>query len=74
MSRLTQDQAQSLAERYRIPLDRDFYTLRNEEVESVLAAADERRYRQPRNANGSRARYFHAALQRAALKDQKQCR
>lgn len=54
--------ARRIAQRYRIPLDRDFHSLNSETVESIIAAADEWNYRKPRNANGSRARYFHAYL------------
>lgn len=45
-----------------------FHALRSEEVEALLAHADRRGYRKPRNANGSRARYFHAYLVRLANK------
>jgi hypothetical protein len=58
----------SLAHKYRIPLDKDFHALTSAEVERVLAAADERKYRKPKNANGSRARYFHASMVRASLR------
>lgn len=49
-----------------VPIAADFHTLTSDQVESVLAAADAARYRKPRNANGSRARYYHARLQRLA--------
>lgn len=58
--------AQDLASRHDIPLGVDFHTLPSATVERILSAADERRYRKPRDANGSRARYFHAYLCRAA--------
>jgi len=60
--------ARSLAGRYHIPLERDFHALNSETVESIGAAADEWKYRKPRNANGSRVRYFHAYLQRLAAR------
>lgn len=63
---LTSYDARELASRYRIPLDRDFHALDSATVESIIAAADSVRYRAPRNRNGSRARYFHARLVRAA--------
>lgn len=44
----------------------DFYTLRASQVEALLVNADLRRYRKPRNANGSRARHFYALVQRRA--------
>lgn len=69
MPRLTPGEARGIATRWQIPLDKDFHALRSEEVERVIAAADERRYRKPSNANGSRARYFHAQLARVAARD-----
>lgn len=54
------------ATRYGIPLNKQFHALPSAIVEKILAAAKECKYRQPRNANGSKARYFHAALVRAA--------
>lgn len=48
---------------------RDFHTLSSEEVERLLAEADSVKYRKPKNANGSRARYFHAKLQREKLRE-----
>lgn len=53
----------SLVTAYNIPT-RDFFTLTPTEVGRVLDAADSVGYRKPRNANGSRARYFHARLMR----------
>lgn len=44
----------------------DFHTLRAIQVDSLLAWADQCRYRKPKAANGSRARYFHDMLQRRA--------
>jgi hypothetical protein len=49
-----------------IGLGQDFYTLRSSQVEELLLEADRVRYRKPRGANGSRARYFHELLQRRA--------
>lgn len=42
----------------------DYHTLTSEQVEAVLWAAKECGYRKPKNANGSRARYFFYAVQR----------
>ncbi len=50
----------------RIPLGADFHTLSRDHVDGLLAEADRVRYQRPRNANGSRARYFHDRLQRHA--------
>ena len=69
MGRLTRSDAFHLANAYRIPLALDFHVLDAAQVENVLAAADFVKYRQPRNANGSRARYFHAYLVRASRRD-----
>ena len=66
MTTLDPYDARSLATRYLIDLERDFFTLSYSEVQHVLSAADTRRYRKPRQANGSRGRYFFAYLQRAA--------
>jgi len=68
MSRLTRSDALSLAALHRVPLDRDFHSLDSSTVESIIAAADSVKYRRPANANGSRARYFHAYLQRLAAR------
>lgn len=46
----------------------DFFELNIDEVRRVLAAADLVKYRKPVNANGSRARYFHARLMRDRCK------
>lgn len=47
----------------------NFHTLDSATVENLLLAADLERYRAPRNANGSRARYYHDMLQRRAAAD-----
>ena len=47
----------------------DFHALRSEVVDAILAEADRAKYRKPRNANGSRARYFHALLVRRAARE-----
>lgn len=57
--------ATDLAHRHGITLGADFHMLRSAEVEKITAAADEHKYRAPKNANGSRARSFYAALNRA---------
>lgn len=62
---MNRSDATSLATQFHIPLGRDFHTLTCSEVCRVLEAADHMKYRKPRNANGSRGRYFYAALNRA---------
>lgn len=49
-----------------IARDADFHTLSPSTVESLLAWADHYKYRKPKNANGSRGRYFHDLMQRRA--------
>lgn len=44
----------------------DFHTLSTSQVDTLLAEAVRVRYQKPRNANGSRARYFYQKLQRDA--------
>ena len=44
----------------------DFDTLRSSQVEKLLEYADAREYRAPKNANGSRGRYFYNFIQRRA--------
>lgn len=45
----------------------DFHTLSSSQVDIILDSAKECRYRKPKNANGSRARYFFCAVQRKAF-------
>lgn len=47
---------------------RDYHALDSDAVESLLAEANRLGYRKPRNANGSRGRYFHAYLCRVAAR------
>jgi len=46
----------------------DFHALPSAVVDALIAEADAYGYRKPRNANGSRARYFHAYLSRTAAR------
>jgi hypothetical protein len=66
MARLTETEARKLADAYGICLTCDYHTLSNAAVGDIARAANLCRYREPRNANGSRTRYFHAYLVRAA--------
>lgn len=63
---MNKNTATNLAHRFSVPLEKDVCTLTFAEVDRVLAAADEHKYRKPKNANGSRGRYFFCAMQRAA--------
>ena len=68
-SRLTRREARQILFGRGIPLDKDFHALPSSLVAEINYAADARGYRKPKNANGSRARYFHAYLMRAANRD-----
>lgn len=59
---LTRFDAINLANGYGFPLDADFHSLDSESVARILQAADSVKYRKPKSANGSRARYFYAYL------------
>lgn len=43
----------------------DFFTLPASTVGTLIDHADRLKYRKPKNANGSRGRYFYARVQRA---------
>lgn len=49
-----------------ISLTDDFHALTSAQVETLIELANADQYRKPANANGSRARYYFAALQRKA--------
>ena len=66
MPRLTRREARQILFSREIPLDMDFHALRTSQVDEIVHAANAHGYRAPKNANGSRARYFHAYLMRAA--------
>lgn len=66
MARRDGHDAQELANRYGFRLGENFFSLGTDTVSGILAGADEWRYRKPKNANGSRARYFYQYLNRLA--------
>lgn len=49
-----------------IEIGADYFTLRSSQVTALIAWADRDKYRKPKNANGSRCRYYHDMLQRRA--------
>ncbi len=65
-ARLDRRQARGILLLCRAPFGTDFHALPSSVVESLIEAADLRGYHKPRNANGSRARYWHAYLVRTA--------
>ncbi len=66
MARLTQNAAREILRRCGAAERHDFHALHSDIVARIIAEADAYGYRAPRNANGSRARYFHAHLVRTA--------
>jgi hypothetical protein len=69
MPRISKDQAQEILHRTGCGAAPDFFTLPSEQVARVLIEADSVKYRQPKTANGSRARYFYEYLTRTARKE-----
>lgn len=70
MARLDRFRAHDILRRCKVLPGADFHALDSATVESLIREADAIGYRKPRNANGSRARYFHAYVQRAAARDE----
>lgn len=66
---LTKQDAREYASRYKIPLNRDFHALDSDTVARILDLARLVKYREPKNANGSKARCFHAFLKRRARRE-----
>lgn len=58
--------ARCVLQSLRIPIGADFHTLSTSQVDGLLEEARRVKYQRPKNANGSRARYFHDRLQRLA--------
>lgn len=50
--------------------NQDFHSLKSDQVQKVLDLAKKAKYSQPQNANGSKARYYYARLQRLAHSEQ----
>lgn len=64
--RIDRARACDILARCNVPLGADYHTLNTGQVDALISEANAWGYRRPRNANGSRGRYFHAYLQRAA--------
>lgn len=62
------DHAQNVLSLCHIERGQNFYTLSSSQVDDLLHHADLERYHKPKNANGSRGRYYHERLQRLAGK------
>ena len=67
--KLSKADAQSIAAAHRFDLREDFHALPASTVCRIIEAADLLKYRKPKHANGSRARYFFAYLCRAARRE-----
>ena len=67
-TKLTNCEALTLLKSRGVDMKADFFALRSDAVREILAVADLAKYKLPKNANGSRARYFHARLERASCK------
>lgn len=68
MPKLTPQSAQAILRACAIPIPADFHKLSRVSVESLLLWASHYKYSKPKNANGSRARYYHDYLQRVAAR------
>jgi hypothetical protein len=70
MPRLTKEEntynARAILHLCNCPVGGDFHKLSTDQVNALLFEADRVKYRKPKDANGSRARSFHAMLQRRA--------
>jgi hypothetical protein len=66
MARLDPWDARAILTAAGCDLETDFHALNSSKVDALRVQADARRYRRPKNANGSRLRYFHAYCVRRA--------
>lgn len=69
MHRISADTARAIFARAEIDPAADYFTLSLSQKLALDAEAKERRYRKPKNANGSQIRYFHAYISRALESD-----
>ena len=65
MAKLSRGTACAVLASLGIQRGEDFHALSNSKIIDLATAAKSSGYRKPKSANGSRARYFHARLQRA---------
>jgi hypothetical protein len=70
MPRITRETAEDILTRCYLIAKPDFFTLSSSDVDSLLREANAVKYRRPKSANGSRARYFYAYVLRAANKEE----
>lgn len=69
MARMDKHEARAICSVFGIDPRQDWHAMPSAMKEAVLRAADSRKYRKPKNANGSRGRYFAAYLARILEKD-----
>lgn len=65
---MTPVEARAVLTACNVPIGENFFALSSSTVVDLLAHADKHRYRHPKNANGSRGRYWHDRLQRIAAR------
>ena len=70
MARLTKNEARALCSVFGIDPSHDWHAMSSTMKEAVLRAADAHKYRKPKNANGSRGRYFAKYLRRVIEKEE----
>jgi hypothetical protein len=63
MAKISKEEARNKVRRAGISLHANFFTLNNSQVVDLIEVADQMGYKKPKNANGSRDRYFFAYLQ-----------
>jgi hypothetical protein len=66
MPRMTQMEAEQVLTDCDIAGGTDYHKLYGWQIDELKRFADMRRYRKPKNANGSRLRYFYAYVDRVA--------
>ena len=64
MARMSYWEARSIARVFGFDPLEDFHAMSTASKEAVIRAADSVKYRAPKNANGSRGRYFAAYIRR----------
>lgn len=67
MAQMKRGEARTILKMCGIDPVEDFHALHSVKVDLLLAAANQRGYKKPADANGSTARYFHAYLVRRAF-------
>jgi len=69
MARMNRHAAHDILQRCKVPKGSGYHELSSSQVEALIAEADAYGYQKPKNANGSRGRYFHAFVERVASRE-----